>query len=80
MRTRRPPSSAPDASSIGLGCNAMSGEVYGRADTEGVAIIGAALDAGVTLLDTADFASTRIRARIALPAEAARTRCLRSPA
>jgi aryl-alcohol dehydrogenase-like predicted oxidoreductase len=42
-------------SAIGLGCIGMSG-MYGTADdTENVATIHAALDAGVTLLDTGDF-------------------------
>lgn len=40
---------------IGLGCMAMSG-IYGATDDdEGVATIRAAIDAGVTLLDTGDF-------------------------
>ena len=40
---------------IGLGCMGMSGS-YGPADeTESIATIHAALDAGVTLLDTGDF-------------------------
>jgi aryl-alcohol dehydrogenase-like predicted oxidoreductase len=42
-------------SAIGLGCMSMSG-TYGPADeAESVATIHAALDAGVTLLDTGDF-------------------------
>lgn len=42
-------------SAIGLGCAGMSG-TYGPADdAESVATIHAALDAGITLLDTADF-------------------------
>jgi len=45
----------PEVSRIGLGCMAMSG-AYGPADrNEAVATIHAALDAGVTLLDTGDF-------------------------
>src|ERR1700730_1515367 len=45
----------PDVSVLGLGCMGMSG-MYGPADrTESVATIHAALDAGVTLLDTGDF-------------------------
>ncbi len=40
---------------IGLGCMGMS-EVYGHADeSESIATIHAALDAGITLLDTGDF-------------------------
>jgi aryl-alcohol dehydrogenase-like predicted oxidoreductase len=42
-------------SAIGLGCMGMS-DLYGPADeTEGIATIHAALDAGITLLDTGDF-------------------------
>ena len=45
----------PVVSAVGLGCMSMSG-TYGRADRdESMATIHAALDAGVTLLDTGDF-------------------------
>jgi aryl-alcohol dehydrogenase-like predicted oxidoreductase len=45
----------PVVSSLGLGCMGMSG-TYGTADrTESIATIHAALDAGITLLDTGDF-------------------------
>jgi aryl-alcohol dehydrogenase-like predicted oxidoreductase len=45
----------PVVSRVGLGLMAMSG-VYGPADdTESVATIHAAIDAGITLLDTGDF-------------------------
>ncbi len=45
----------PVVSSVGLGCLAMS-DLYGPADAdESAATIRAALDAGVTLLDTGDF-------------------------
>lgn len=45
----------PRVSAIGLGCMGMSG-MYGAADeAESVATIHAALDAGITLLDTGDF-------------------------
>ncbi len=45
----------PVVSAIGLGCMGMSG-VYGPSDdAESVATVHAALDAGVTLLDTGDF-------------------------
>ena len=45
----------PQVSGIGLGCMGMSG-VYGPADrAESIATIHAALDAGVSLLDTGDF-------------------------
>ena len=45
----------PQISAVGLGCMGMSG-MYGPADrTESIATIHAALDAGITLLDTGDF-------------------------
>lgn len=45
----------PDTSRIGLGCMGMS-DLYGPADrAESIATIHAALDAGITLLDTGDF-------------------------
>ncbi|SFQ71489.1 Predicted oxidoreductase [Variovorax sp. OK605] len=45
----------PKVSAIGLGCMGMSG-VYGPSDrAESIATIHAAMDAGVTLLDTGDF-------------------------
>jgi aryl-alcohol dehydrogenase-like predicted oxidoreductase len=45
----------PTVSAIGLGCMGMS-DLYGPADeAESVATIRAALDAGVTLLDTGDY-------------------------
>jgi aryl-alcohol dehydrogenase-like predicted oxidoreductase len=45
----------PEVSRIGLGCMAMSG-MYGPADrAAAIATIHAALDAGITLLDTGDF-------------------------
>lgn len=45
----------PDVSAIGLGCMGMSG-MYGLSDDdESIATIHAALDAGVTLLDTGDL-------------------------
>ncbi len=45
----------PRVSAIGLGCMGMSG-MYGPADrAESIATIHAALDAGITLLDTGDF-------------------------
>ena len=55
MDTRQLGSSGPHVSAIGLGCMGMSG-MYGPADrAESIATIHAALDAGVTLLDTGDF-------------------------
>jgi pyridoxine 4-dehydrogenase len=55
MEHRELGSSGPDSSMIGLGCMGMS-DLYGPADrAESIATIHAALDAGVTLLDTGDF-------------------------
>ena len=55
MNTRKLGQQGPEVSAIGLGCMGMSG-MYGPADTqESVATIHAAIDAGVTLLDTGDF-------------------------
>jgi len=48
-------SGGPAVSAVGLGCMGMSG-VYGPSDdAESVATVRAALDAGITLLDTGDF-------------------------
>jgi aryl-alcohol dehydrogenase-like predicted oxidoreductase len=45
----------PTVAAIGLGCMGMSG-MYGPADrSESIATIHAALDAGITLIDTGDF-------------------------
>ena len=47
--------SGPSVSAVGLGCMGMSG-MYGPSDdTESIATIHAALDAGITLFDTGDF-------------------------
>jgi aryl-alcohol dehydrogenase-like predicted oxidoreductase len=55
MRYRRLGAAGPRASALGLGCMGMSG-MYGPADrAESIASIHAALDAGITLLDTGDF-------------------------
>jgi len=55
MRTRQLGRSGLQVSPIGLGCMGMS-EFYGAGDdVESIATIRAALDAGVTLLDTADM-------------------------
>ncbi|MPY29967.1 aldo/keto reductase [Streptomyces adustus] len=55
MRTRSLGTTGPQVSALGLGCMGMSA-LYGDADrTESIATIHAALEAGVTLLDTGDF-------------------------
>jgi aryl-alcohol dehydrogenase-like predicted oxidoreductase len=55
MKTRQLGETGPVVSAIGLGCMGMS-DLYGPADRdEGIATIRAALDAGITLLDTGDF-------------------------
>lgn len=55
MRTINLGKNGPPVSAIGLGCMGMSG-VYGPADeSESIATIHAALEAGITLLDTGDF-------------------------
>ena len=55
MEMRRLGRNGPEVSAIGLGCMGMS-DFYGPADeAESVATIHAALDAGITLLDTGDF-------------------------
>lgn len=55
METRQLGTDGPVVSALGLGCMGMS-DFYGPADrTESLATIAAALDAGVTLLDTGDF-------------------------
>jgi aryl-alcohol dehydrogenase-like predicted oxidoreductase len=52
---RRLGTSGPASSALGLGCMGMS-DLYGPADeTESIATIHAAIDAGVNLLDTGDF-------------------------
>jgi aryl-alcohol dehydrogenase-like predicted oxidoreductase len=55
MTTRTLGSAGPRVSAVGLGCMGMS-DLYGPADdAESIATIHAALDAGITLLDTGDF-------------------------
>ncbi|MGR6125659.1 aldo/keto reductase [Paenibacillus sp. SER-28] len=59
MKQRRLGIDGPLVSSMGLGCMGMSGGTYGSADrAESINTIHAALDAGVTLLDTGDFYSS----------------------
>jgi aryl-alcohol dehydrogenase-like predicted oxidoreductase len=46
----------PAVGVLGLGCMGMSPGVYGPADeAESIATVGAAVDAGITLIDTGDF-------------------------
>ena len=55
MRQVRLGAKGPEVSVLGLGCMGMSG-MYGPADRgESIATLHAALEAGVTLLDTGDF-------------------------
>ncbi|MBR0871561.1 aldo/keto reductase [Bradyrhizobium tropiciagri] len=55
MDTRKLGSTGPNVSQIGLGAMGMS-DFYGPADrSESIATIHAALDAGITLIDTGDF-------------------------
>ena len=55
MQTRKLGSTGPEVSALGLGAMGMS-DMYGPADrAESLATIHAALEAGVTLIDTGDF-------------------------
>jgi aryl-alcohol dehydrogenase-like predicted oxidoreductase len=55
MEKRQPGQYGPTVSALGLGCMGMS-DFYGPADDrESIATIHAALEAGITLLDTGDF-------------------------
>jgi aryl-alcohol dehydrogenase-like predicted oxidoreductase len=55
MQKRQLGKTGPQVSALGLGCMGMSG-MYGPSDrAESIATIHAALDAGVTVLDTGDF-------------------------
>jgi aryl-alcohol dehydrogenase-like predicted oxidoreductase len=55
MQERQLGATGPRVSALGLGCMGMSG-MYGPADrAESIATIHAALEAGITLLDTGDF-------------------------
>ena len=55
MKSRKLGSTGPAVSALGLGCMGMS-DLYGPADrAESIATIHAALDAGITLIDTGDF-------------------------
>ncbi|MEO6919478.1 MAG: aldo/keto reductase [Collimonas sp.] len=55
MKTQQIGNTGPQSSVIGLGCMGMS-DMYGPADeSESIATLHAAIDAGITLLDTGDF-------------------------
>ncbi|MFF5935878.1 aldo/keto reductase [Streptomyces sp. NPDC012508] len=55
LPTRRLGTTGPQVSALGLGCMGMSA-LYGETDrAESIATVHAALDAGITLLDTGDF-------------------------
>lgn len=55
LPTRRLGTTGPRVSALGLGCMGMSA-LYGETDrAESIATVHAALDAGITLLDTGDF-------------------------
>ena len=55
MKTTQLGNTGPRVAQLGLGCMGMS-DLYGPADrSESIATIHAALDAGITLLDTGDF-------------------------
>src|SRR5512146_2980147 len=55
MDARSLGTAGPTVSALGLGCMGMS-DFYGPADeAESIATIQAALDAGITLLDTGDY-------------------------
>ncbi|HAB07613.1 MAG TPA: aldo/keto reductase [Alcanivorax sp.] len=55
MQERRLGRDGPQVSALGLGCMGMSDFYGGRDDRESIATLHAALDQGVTLIDTADM-------------------------
>lgn len=55
MITRQLGTMGPQVSAVGLGCMGMSGTYGPAVETESIATIGAALDAGISLLDTGDY-------------------------
>src|SRR5690348_3446594 len=56
-RTTKLGATGPDVFPIALGCMGMSGVYGATSDAEGIATIHAAIERGVTLLDTGDFYS-----------------------
>lgn len=59
MLTRKLGKTGPQVSALGLGCMGMTTGMYGNADeAESRATFDAALEAGMTLVDTGDFYST----------------------
>ena len=56
MQTRTLGSTGPTVSALGLGAMGMSSGAYGAANrAESIATVHAALESGVTLIDTGDF-------------------------
>jgi aryl-alcohol dehydrogenase-like predicted oxidoreductase len=55
LETRRLGASDLDVTAIGLGCMSLSGVYGASSDENGVAVVHAALDAGVNFLDSADM-------------------------
>ena len=55
LPTRNLGATGPAVSALGLGCMGMSGTYGAASRDESIATIHAALDAGITLLDTGDF-------------------------
>jgi predicted aldo/keto reductase-like oxidoreductase len=78
-QTRQLAANGPRVFPLGLGCMCMS-DLYGPADeTESIATIHAALDAGVTVPDTGDYSAATTSSSSAAPcAIAARRQSSRS--
>ena len=55
MQTRQLGRNGPTVSALGLGCMGMSGGYGAADDAESIATVQAALDAGITYIDTGDF-------------------------